>query len=112
MGKVEVEAFLGALAVERNVSAATQTQALSALLFLYRDVLGNELPWLDDLVRAKKQYFLTLIPAFFMTCVCTTYICIAPEGFGLSHPASYGIGAAGVAIALVWFVLWKKRQTD
>jgi integron integrase len=54
MGKREVEAFLGALAVERNVSAATQTQALSALLFLYREVLGIELPWLDDLVRAKK----------------------------------------------------------
>jgi integron integrase len=54
MGKVEVEAFLGVLAVERNVSAATQTQALSALLFLYREVLGIELPWLDDLVRAKK----------------------------------------------------------
>lgn len=64
------------------------------------------------LVRARKLYFLTLIPALFMTCVCTTYICIAPEGFGLSHLASYGIGAAGVAIALVWFVLWKKRQTD
>ena len=54
MGKVEVEAFLSVLAVERNVSAATQTQALSALLFLYREVLGIELPWLDDLVRAKK----------------------------------------------------------
>ncbi|WP_374476346.1 integron integrase [Zoogloea sp.] len=54
MGKVEVEAFLGVLAVEHNVSAATQTQALSALLFLYREVLGIELPWLDDLVRAKK----------------------------------------------------------
>lgn len=54
MGKAEVEAFLGALAVERNVSAATQTQALSTLLFLYREVLGIELPWLDDLVRAKK----------------------------------------------------------
>ena len=36
------------------------------------------------LVRARKLYFLTLIPALFMTCVCTTYICIAPEGFGLS----------------------------
>lgn len=44
MGKAEVGAFLGALAVERNVSAATQTQALSALLFLYREVLGIELP--------------------------------------------------------------------
>jgi len=52
MGKME--AFLSALAVERSVSAATQTQALSALLFLYREVLGVELPWLDDLVRAKK----------------------------------------------------------
>lgn len=49
-----MEAFLSALAVERSVSAATQTQALSALLFLYREVLGVELPWLDDLVRAKK----------------------------------------------------------
>jgi integrase-like protein len=48
MGKWEVEAFLSALAVERNVSAATQTQALSALLILYREVLKAELPWLDD----------------------------------------------------------------
>lgn len=54
MGKREVEAFLSALAVERNVSAATQTQALSALLFLYREVLEMELPWLDDVTRAKK----------------------------------------------------------
>ena len=54
MGKLEVEAFLTSLAVERNVSAATQNQALSALLFLYRDVLGVELPWLDDVVHAKK----------------------------------------------------------
>lgn len=44
MGRVEVEAFLGALAVELNVSAATQTQALSALLFQYREVLGVKLP--------------------------------------------------------------------
>lgn len=54
MGKVEVEAFLTSLAVTRNVSAATQNQALSALLFLYREVLGIELPWLDDVTRAKK----------------------------------------------------------
>lgn len=54
MGKKEVEAFLTSLAVERNVSAATQNQALSALLFLYREVLGIELPWLDDVTRAKK----------------------------------------------------------
>ena len=54
MGKREVEAFLTSLAVERNVSAATQNQALSALLFLYRDVLEIELPWLEDVTHAKK----------------------------------------------------------
>jgi integron integrase len=54
MGGPEVEAFLTHLAVEGNVSASTQNQALSALLFLYREVLEIDLPWLDDVVRAKK----------------------------------------------------------
>lgn len=54
MGKKEVEAFLSHLAVERSVAASTQNQALGAILFLYRDVLGIELPWLDDVVRAKR----------------------------------------------------------
>ena len=54
MGRSELEAFLSSLAVERNVSAATQNQALSALLFLYREVLDIELPWLDNVTRAKK----------------------------------------------------------
>jgi integron integrase len=47
--------FLSALAVEHNVAASTQNQALSALLFLYREVLEQELPWLDDLVRVKTR---------------------------------------------------------
>ena len=54
MGKVEIEAFLTALAVDRNVSASTQGQALAALLFLYKEVLGQDLPWLDDVTRAKR----------------------------------------------------------
>jgi integron integrase len=54
MGKTEVEAFLTALAVERNVTASTQAQALSALLFLYREVLRVDLPWLTEVTRAKK----------------------------------------------------------
>jgi integron integrase len=54
MSKAEVEAFLTSLAVERNVSASTQSQALAALLFLYGEVLGIELPWLDEITRAKK----------------------------------------------------------
>src|SRR5262245_5259759 len=54
MGAAEVSAFLSWLATERNVAAATQNQALSALLFLYRHVLGQALPWLDELVRAQR----------------------------------------------------------
>jgi len=54
MGAQEVTAFLTYLANERNVSAATQNQAKSALLFLYRQVLGIELPWLDEIVQARR----------------------------------------------------------
>jgi integron integrase len=54
LGAAEVSAFLSWLATERNVAAATQSQALSALLFLYQRVLGEELPWLSDLVRAQR----------------------------------------------------------
>jgi integron integrase len=56
MGGEEVNAFLTNLAVEGNVSASTQNQALSALLFLYRDVLDDPLPWLDDLIRAHRPF--------------------------------------------------------
>lgn len=55
MGAAEVEAFLTSLAVDRKVSAATQNQALAALLFLYREVLAVDLPWLDGITRAKRQ---------------------------------------------------------
>lgn len=54
MGKDEVETFLTSLAVDRNVAASTQSQALSAILFLYQEVLGQVLPWLDEVTRAKK----------------------------------------------------------
>ena len=54
MGAAEVERFLTSLAVDRKVSASTQNQALSAILFLYRDVLGAELPWLDGVVHARR----------------------------------------------------------
>lgn len=54
LGAAEVESFLSALATEGNVAAGTQNQALSALLFLYREVLQVELPWLESVVRAKR----------------------------------------------------------
>ena len=61
MGAAEVQAFLSSLATERRVSASTQNQALAALLFLYRVVLGIELPWLDDVVRAKPRQRLPVV---------------------------------------------------
>lgn len=54
LGALEVETFLTGLAVNGRVAASTQNQALSALLFLYRDVLKVDLPWLDSVLRAKR----------------------------------------------------------
>src|SRR5437763_10427790 len=54
LGEAEVAAFLTSLAVDGQVVASTQNQALAALLFLYREVLDRPLEWLDDLVRAKR----------------------------------------------------------
>lgn len=61
MGAAEVERFLSDLAVRRDVAASTQNQALSALLFLYRDVLGIELPWMENVVRAKRPRRLPVV---------------------------------------------------
>ncbi len=61
MGKLEVEQFLSWLASERKVAASTHTQALSALLFLYEKVLGQELPWLRDIGRPRVQRRLPVI---------------------------------------------------
>jgi integrase len=54
MGAAEVEWFLTRLAVEGQVSASTQNQVLAALLFLYREVLGIDLPWMSNIRRAKR----------------------------------------------------------
>ena len=50
MGETELSAFLTHLTVDKHVSASTQNQALSALLFLYKEVLGMDLDWLEDVV--------------------------------------------------------------
>jgi hypothetical protein len=54
LGAMDVEAFLTALAVRDRVAASTQNQAKRALLFLYREVLGVELPWLDESRRPRR----------------------------------------------------------
>jgi len=55
LGKKDVESFLTDLAVNRKVAPSTQNLALSSILFLYQKVLESELPWLDDVVRAKPR---------------------------------------------------------
>ncbi len=63
MGEAEISAFLTHLAVKNNVTSSTQNQALSALLFLYKQVLGVELEWLDGITRAKRPSSLpTVLP--------------------------------------------------
>ena len=61
MGPDEVNAFLTSLAVEGKVAAATQNQALSALLFLYRTILDQPLPWMNDLIRAFRPVRLPVV---------------------------------------------------
>jgi site-specific recombinase XerD len=61
MGAKEIEAYLSHLAVKRNVAASTQNQALAAVLFLYKEVLGMELPWLDGVTRARRPERLPVV---------------------------------------------------
>jgi integron integrase len=61
LGEAEVTGFLTSLATRGNVAASTQNQALSALLFLYREVLKRDLAWLDGVVRAKRPVRLPVV---------------------------------------------------
>jgi len=61
MGAEHVNAFLTHLAVDRDVAASTQGQALSAILFLYREVLDEKIGWLEDVVRARKPSRLPVV---------------------------------------------------
>jgi integron integrase len=61
LGGAEVQAYLTHLAVKRGVAPSTQNQALQALLFLYKRVLGIELPWLDEVVRAGQARHMPVV---------------------------------------------------
>lgn len=62
------------------------------------------------LVQCNKNYYVALLPALMMTLVCSTYICIAPEGLSLPHDISYIIGGICTIIALAWFIAWSRKQ--
>ena len=98
MGKEEVEGFLSHLAVNKQVAAATQNQALAALLFLYRDVLGVTLEWLDNVVRAKKPVRLPVVPLRVVDLVEEHETQDLPHsGDGLEEVVAVGIVHPGVA---------------
>ena len=58
----------------------------------------------------KKFYWVTYIPALFMTMVCVSYFCLAPECLSLSAPVSYSVGVVMVLISIGVFEVWKRRQ--
>ena len=64
------------------------------------------------LVQSKKNFYIALLPALLMTLVCSTYICIAPEGLSLPHTVSYIIGGTCTLIAFVWFLLWFRKNNS
>ncbi len=61
LGPKELESFLSMLATRRKVSPSTQNQAMSAILFMYKHVLSMELPWLENVVRAKQRHYLPTV---------------------------------------------------
>ena len=62
------------------------------------------------LVINNKNFYITLLPALLMTLVCSTYICIAPEGMSLPQGISYVIGGICTMTGLIWFILWYRRR--
>jgi len=62
------------------------------------------------LAKEKKLYWITLVPALFMTWVCTTFLFFSPSAFSLNLYVSYAIGFAAVLVAVIWFSAWYKRS--
>ncbi|TAK63724.1 integron integrase [Methylobacter sp.] len=92
MGAIEVEAFLTYLATQRYVSSSTQNQALSAILFLYREVLAVDLPWLDNFERSKKPRRLPVVLTTQEVQDLLREASSAPEPIGLIIKLLYGTG--------------------
>ena len=102
--------------------------AIGILLYSLKDAAGFDMIWryfawtnqtlavftlwalTVFMVRSKKPYIVTLIPALFMTAVCSTYLFIAPECLGMDAGISRMIGIAITAILLIYFLWWKKKN--
>ncbi len=64
------------------------------------------------LVRQKKNYWFTLIPALFMTTVCSTFFFISKQMLGLPETVAYPLGIACLVVACVWFAVWYKKENS
>ena len=62
------------------------------------------------LAHKRKPFIITLIPALFMTFVCTTFLLISPIAFGLGNLISYGIGGCVLIVAIIWFGWWYRKN--
>lgn len=89
LGLAEVEAFLSALAVRDDVAASTQNQALSALLFLYKEVLGVDLPWVGLVTRAKRP---KRLPVVLTSAEVRSLLALIDGQAGLMASLLYGAG--------------------
>ena len=89
LGAAEVEQFLTGLAVHEHVAPSTQNQALSAILFLYKHVLGVELEWLNNVVRAKRD---RKIPVVFTQKEARQVIAHLADKYWLMGSLMYGAG--------------------
>ncbi len=62
------------------------------------------------MVQQRKPFVITLVPALFMTTVCSTFIFVSPQAFGWNYGLGYAFGAVVLVIALVWFFAWYRKQ--
>jgi len=89
LGAEHVAAFLSSLATDRQVAASTQNQALAALLFLYKNVLGVELPWMEGVARAKQP---RRLPTVLTRAEIVSMLASMDGTFGLMARLMYGSG--------------------
>ena len=63
------------------------------------------------LVRQKKPWIITMLPALFMTVVCSSFIMISPNAFGFDMTVGYAVGGAALIVSLAWFFVWKSKES-
>jgi len=62
------------------------------------------------LVRERKAFVVTLLPAIFMTVVCSTFLMISPNAFGMDMVVGYGVGGAALIVSVAWFLGWYTKE--